>query len=449
MQPIAESRWRVLPVGALVALQRTALEAVIYSLSGLLGLFLVAVISGIAVQELLPEAEAATTIDLVARASVGGVLVLGVIGLLALGLLGALEGPLMARALATAMRQGTPATEVPAPLQWSTAQESSAQAYKVIAVVLLVILGFFYAICVVVFLKDLDLEGLAILGGGALVLAVIWAGIPLTGRYLSRWQSRHAQELSQRWTQPHRIVAQGRALTEEDIAAQRAAAGLSASLPGRGARTLSSALVTVVVLAAVAWVAAFQLVVVVAYPDATYGPGRQLGERTELDPGAERLVDLLTMGEAISAAIGILALTGLVACEIIVRRAEHRALHRALADPTGPPPQHALIGRAMARTSLPVLKVLFGLAGAAAALGFGLWFVDLVADLPDWDTYAAAGPQLRAAGPMGPWIVLGALCVMGLGIALGSLLDARDRVLRDQLVQRWPVRYAEPAPAED
>ena len=50
---------------------------------------------------------------------------------------------------------------------------------------------------------------------------------------------------------------------------------------------------------------------------------------------------------------------------------------------------------------------------------------------------------------MGPWIVLGALCVMGLGIALGSLLDARDRVLRDQLVQRWPVRYAEPAPAED
>ena len=442
MQPIADSRWRVLPVGPLVALRRTAVDAVLHGLIGLLGLFVVAVVSGLVVEELLPETGTATTLDLVARASVVGDLLLGLIGLLALGLLGALEGPLMARARARAAPQGIPA-------QWEVAQESSARAYRVVAIVLLVILGFFYLILVVTVLGDPDPGALAILGAGALLLAMIWAGIPLTGRLLPRWQSRHAGELGQRWTPSHRIIAAGRALTAEDISAQRAEAGIRAPLPGRGVRALRQALLVVVALAAAAWVAAFQLLVVVAYPEATYGAGRQLGERTELDPAGERLVDLLTAGEGISAALGAAAFAAVVVCEIVLRRAEHRALRRALADPAGPPPQHALLTRAMAGTSLPALKVLFALTGAAAALGVGLWFVDLVADLPDWDTYAAAGEQLRAAASLGPWIVLGALGVMGLGIALSGLLDARDRVLRDQLVQRWPVRHVEPAPSED
>lgn len=449
MPSIADSRWRVLPVGPLVALRRTAVDAVLHGLIGLLGLFVVAVVSGLVVEELLPETDTATSLDLVARASLVGDLLLGLIGLLALGLLGALEGPLMARALARAAQQGNPATDVPIPAQWEAAQESSARAYRVVAIVLLVILGFFYLILVVTVLGDPDPGALAILGGGALLLAVIWAGIPLTGRLLPRWQSRHAGELGQRWTPSHRIIAAGRALTAEDISAQRAEAGIRAPLPGRGVRALRQALLVVVALAAAAWVAAFQLLVVVAYPEATYGAGRQLGERTELDPAGERLVDLLTAGEGISAALGAAAFAAVVVCEIVLRRAEHRALRRALADPAGPPPHHALLTRAMAGTSLPALKVLFALTGSAAALGVGLWFVDLVADLPDWDTYAAAGEQLRAAASLGPWIVLGALGVMGLGIALSGLLDARDRVLRDQLAQRWPVRHVEPAPSED
>ena len=436
MQNIADSRWRVLPVGRAVTLQRTAMEALFYGLIGLLGLFGVAVISGLVVEELFAESEAGTTIDLVSRASLVGVLVLGVIGLLLLGLLGSLEGPLMARALAAAVRRGTPATEVPFPTQWKAARESSATAYKGIAIAMLAILGLLYVIAVFAMLESVDVVGLAVVGGGAVLLAAIWAGIPLTGKVFTRWQRGFADELPERWTQPHRIIAAGRELTE---------AGSSAPLPGRGVRMLSNALATVVVLATMAWFVAFQLVVAVAYPDATRTASRQLGERAELDPAGERLVDLLTMAEGIVAAIGVLAFAGMVGCAIILRRLEHRELRRALGDPTGASPQHALLSRAMSRTSLPVLKVVFALAGATAALGVALWFVDLVAELPDWDFYAAAGPQLRAVAPLGPWILLGALGLMGLGIVVGSLLDARDRILRDELVQRWPVRPAEPS----
>lgn len=440
MSSLADSRWRVLPVGRAATLLRTAREALLYGLIGLVGLFAIAVLSGIVAEEVLAETSGGTTIDLVARASLAGDLLLGMIGLLLLGLFGALEGPVMARALATAMRQGTPATEVPIPAQWEAAQESSAGKYKDIAIALLVILGLFYVIVLFVMLGDPYPAGLAILGGGTVLLAAIWAGIPLTGRVWTRWQARCSEELSQRWTQPHRIIAAGRELTEEDITTERAVAGLAASAPGRGVRAISNVLVTVLTLAAMAGVLAFNLVVAVAYPDATRGPGRQLGDRGELDPAGERLVDLLAIGIGICGALGLLCFAGLVACTIITRRAEHRELRRALADPSAAPPPYALLSRAMARTSLPILQVMFALAGAVATLGIALWFVDLVAELPDWDTYAAAGPQLRAVGPLGPWITLGALAVMVLGIVCGSMLDARDRTLRDELVQRWPVR---------
>lgn len=444
MHNIADSRWRVLPVGRAVTLQRTAVEALFYGLIGLLGLFGVAVISGILVEELFNETAAGTTIDLVGRACLAGVLVLGVIGLLLLGLLGALEGPLMARALSRAMQHGTPATEVPIPTQWEAAQESSARAYKGIAIALLAVLGLFYVIGVFAMLESLDAVGLAVIGGGTLLLAAIWAGIPLTGKVFTRWQRGFADELPERWTQPHRIIAAGRQLTEEDIAAARAAAGIFVPLPGRGVRALNSVLLSALVVAALAWLTAFQLVVAVAYPDATHTASRQLGDRAVLDSDGERLVDLLTLAEGISAAVGVLAFAAMVGCVIILRRLEHRELRRALGDPAAPPPQHTLLTRAMTRTSLPVLKVFFTLVGAAAALGFALWFVDRVAELPDWAFYAAAGPQLRAAAPLGPWIMVGALCAMGLGVVIGSLLDARDRTLRDELVQRWPVRPAKP-----
>lgn len=442
MRTIADSRWRVLPVGHAVTLHRTAVEALTYGLIGLGALFVVVVISGILVEELLGGTAAGITVDVVGRASIAGGVVLGVIGLLLLGLFRALEGPLMARALSRAMRQGVPATEVPIPTQWATARKSSARAYRVIAIALLATLGLFWVIVLFVTLSDPDPVGLTILAGGAVLLAAIWAGIPLTGKVFTRWQSRFADELPERWTPPHRIIASGRELTKEAITAERTAAGIFTPVPGHRMRALGNALLTIVILAGLAWSMTFEMAVAVAYPSSTRTASRQLGERAELGPAGERLVELLTMAGGICAGVGVVAFAGTVVCAIIVRHVEHRDLRRALGDPAAPPPQHALLGRAMVSTSLPLLKVFFALVSVTAALGFALWFVDRVAELPEWDAYAAAGPQLRAAAALGPWVMLGALCAMGLGVVLGSLLDARDQALRDQLVQRWPVRPA-------
>lgn len=449
---IAASRWRVLPVGALATAQRNLVDALVWGLIGLASLLGLAILSGLLAEELLPESASGTTIDLVARASAGGVLSLGAIGLLLLGLITALAGPLMARALAVEVRRGTPPTDVPIPEQWETARENSAGLYRIIALLMLALLGFFYLIVVVVILGDPDPAGMAVLGGGALVLGAIVAGLFVTGRLFPRWQHRYAISLHEQWTDPHRVIAAGRQLTEQDITRARVAgveegigerremlSALGSRRPGTAARRLGETAVVVLGAASGISLLSLELMFAIAYPEREHWAGGQAGERAQLAPEGERLVDLVMLALGISAAVALLAFALVAVCAIVVRRLEHRALRGALADPSAVPPPYPLLSSAMRRVPLPVMKVLFALAGAALGLGFALWFVDLVADLPDWDTYAAAGPQLRAAGPLGPWVMLGALAVIALGTALASVLDARDRALRDELVQRWPV----------
>lgn len=441
MTSLEDSRWRVHPLGRAATLRRVSAEAVLWGLIGLIGLFAVVLFSGILAEEVLPRSAVSTTIDLVGRASVVGDLVLGVLGLLALGLLRALEGPLTARSLAAAVHRGAPATEVPIPSQWRAARTSSARTYRLIAIWLLAILGLSQLILIMATIESgLDPVGLAVVGGGLLLLALIAAGIPLTGTGFTRWQSRHTEVLPQRWTQAHRIVAAGRELTEEEVTAERTAEGRGAAPPGAVLRGLERVLTAVVTLAAMASALAFELLIAIAYPERTRTASRQLGERADLSPEAERLVDLLATAMGIAGGVGLLALLGAAVCTIARLRLEHRVLRDALADPAAAPPPHALLRRAMAPTSLTILNLLFALAGAACALGIAVWFVDAAAELPSWDHYAAAAPQLRAAGAAGPWIVLGALGVMVLGILLASVLDTRRQGLRDELVRRWPVQ---------
>ncbi|QNN82478.1 hypothetical protein H3H54_16210 [Brachybacterium sp. Z12] len=185
MSPVADSRWRVLPLGRAATLRRAAGEGLLFALVGLAGLFVAAVLSAVIIGEVFPETAVETTIDLVVRASLVGILVLGALGLLVLGLLDSLHGPLCARALAAARLRGTPATSVPIPTQWKAAQENSAGRYKRIAIMLLAILGISYLILVASMLgSGLDAVDLGILVGGGLLLALIWAGIPLTGKML-------------------------------------------------------------------------------------------------------------------------------------------------------------------------------------------------------------------------------------------------------------------------
>lgn len=437
---IASSRWRVLPVGLVPALQRQATRAVFSMLPGLGVLFGTVVVAGLVSEELLAGSETGTTIDLAGRASLAGMMILLVIAVLGLGVLGALEGPVMARALARRLEEGTPAVDVPHPVQWQAATAPSGRAYRVIAIVLLCALGLCYLIAVFAVVETgIDAVGLAIIGVGLLVLGLIGGGIPLFGRVLGGRQERTVERLRAHWTEPHRIVAAGRELTAEDVAAARGVDGPEV-LPGAGTRRVGDVALAVLGAAAVVGLLALQLMFALAYPDSERWPGGQAGERAELAQRGELLVDLVVAGTGLCGALVLLCLAVAVACEVLAHRAEGRVVRTALSDPEALPPARGLLQGLVAPGTPRLLLVVQALAGAAAAIGLGLWVVPIGEDGPSWEIYTAAGPMLRAVAALAPFMLLGALAVHAAGILLAAVLDVRDQRLRDQLVQRWPVR---------
>lgn len=444
MSDVADSRWRVLPLGRTEVLRRAAQEAVTFGLIGLVGVLISAIAMGAVIEEVFAETETGIAADLVLRASLAGVLLFGVIGLLALGAVGALTGPVAARQLVTAARRGVPATEVPVPEQWEAATESSAGAYKLLAGAVLALLGLFYVILLFAVLGDPDATGWALLVGGGVLLTAIWSGIPIFKRLVEPRQMELAAEVERWWTPAHRDRAAEQELTEEAVRDARSQAGLGDRLPARRVRAVNDLLALVTALSLVGWGFASHVSLAMAHPDRTYGPSPQLGERADLDPEAERLVDLVTVGGGVLAAVGGLVFVLMLVTEVIIWRVERQALRRALADEDAAPPPHALLQRALRRACPPALRLMFAMCGATLAFGFGLWFITLVADRPDWDTYAAASDQVRALASRGPWVMLGAIGVLGLGVVLGGWLDSRDQALRDALVQRWPVRVDDP-----
>lgn len=440
--PIAESRWRVLPVGLGPALQRQALRASFHVMVGLGVLFGTVVVAGIVSEELLSDSEAGSTIDLAGRASLAGMLILLVLAFLALGVLGALEGPLMARALARRLDEGVPAADVPAPGQWAEATEPSARAYRIIAIVLLCVLGLFHLIVIAAMLESgIDAVGLAVIAAGLLVLGLIGAGIPLFEKVLGARQERTVQRLRAHWTEPHRIIAAGRALTAEDVAAARGVDGPEV-LPGAGVRRLGGAALGVLGASAAVGLLALQLMFALAYPDRERWSGGRAGERAELDARGEQLVDLVVAGVGVCGALVLLCLLLALACEVLARRAEMRAVRTALADPAAPPPAIALLRSLFAAGAPRLLLAMHSLAGAVAAIGLGLWVVPIGEDGPSWDIYSSAGPTLRALDAQAPLVLVGALAVLAAGILLAAVLDVREQRLRDELVRRWPVHAA-------
>lgn len=440
--PIAESRWRVLPVGLGPALQRQALRASFHVMVGLGVLFGTVVVAGIVSEELLSDSEAGSTIDLAGRASLAGMLILLVLAFLALGVLGALEGPLMARALARRLDEGVPAADVPAPGQWAEATEPSARAYRIIAIVLLCVLGLVHLIVIAAMLESgIDAVGLAVIAAGLLVLGLIGAGIPLFEKVLGARQERTVQRLRGHWTEPHRIIAAGRALTAEDVAAARGVDGPEV-LPGAGVRRLGGAALGVLGASAAVGLLALQLMFALAYPDRERWSGGGAGERAELDARGEQLVDLVVAGVGVCGALVLLCLLLALACEVLARRAEMRAVRIALADPAAPPPAIALLRSLFAAGAPRLLLAMHSLAGAVAAIGLGLWVVPIGEDGPSWDIYSSAGPTLRALDAQAPLVLVGALAVLAAGILLAAVLDVREQRLRDELVRRWPVHAA-------
>ncbi|MBB5833020.1 hypothetical protein [Brachybacterium aquaticum] len=442
---IAESRWRYLRLGLLAALPLELAGALLFGLGGLVLLFVMALIGGFAGEEVLAGTEVGTTMDLVARASAGAALVLGAVGGLLMAFAGSLHGPAHAWALDRAAER-TPPQEVPHPEQWRWGQEPTGSPYKYVAIAVLVVGGFFYLLWVAAGISSGDGADGIVLGGG-LALALVAGGIPLTGRVMGGWQETRFRRAEEHWTEQHRIIAAGHVLTRAEVEARRA--GLPPERhPAPTAKRLEQALFAILGPAAGVGLIALQLIFVIAYPDAERGPGGQVGERAELTEAAEQVVDLLAVIMAVCALLALLAFAGAVACDVVIHRAATRRFRAVLADPGAPLPEHASPVAELEPSTPPSLRVVQVLVGTAVGLGAALWFVDAIADQPDWQTYAAAGPALRAAAPLGAWLALAAFVVLLLTAVVGVWLHQREQPLRDAVVQRWPVR-AEAAPKEE
>ncbi len=437
---IAASRWRCLPVGALETVRRHLEDALLAGLIALPVMFAIALLGGLASEELMGPSEAARTVDLTGRASLGAVLVLGAFGLLARGLVIALRGPLMARALTAAVRAGTPAAHVPAPLQWQQAHERSDTTYRHTAIALLAILGLFSLAAVYAAFHEPFLTGLAIIVGCVAVLAVIAAGIPLTGTVLRRRQLALLEPVDAHWTQAHRIIAAGHVLTSESVAAARGGRA-DRDVPGTAARSLGKVATTVVGAGGTAAYLGLQTMAAVAYPDRERWSGGQLGDRAQLDPQAERLVDLAVTVWVVGGGLAVLGLVTGALAALVERTQEHAALRRALEEGGAPPP-YPLLQRYLRHSPPPLLRAVSALVGAVMVAGVTLLILHRVVDAPSWEYYAGAGQGLREAAAFGPLILVLAVVVGALEVALASLLDGRDRRLRDAVVQQWPVQPA-------
>lgn len=439
---IAASRWRHLSVGALETVRGNLEDALLGGLLALPVTIAIALLGGIAGEELMAPSATATTLDLTSRASLAAVAVLAVLGVLARGLVIALRGPLMARALAAAMRAGTPPTEVPAPLQWQHAHQRSDRAYRRTAIILLAILGPCMVVVVPAALQQPFASGLAIIAGSAAGLGLIGLGIPLTGTVLRRRQLARLAPVDAHWTQAHRIIAAGRVLTSEAVAEARAGEP-ERGHPGTAARRLGKVATALVGAGATAAYLGIQVMAALAFPDRQRWAGGLPGERADLGPEGERLVDLAVTVCVVGGAVAILALLARAAAALVERAQEQAALRRALEEDAAPPP-YPVLQRYLLRPSAPLLRVVSALVGVTMVVGGTLLDLHLVVDAPGWGSYAGAGPGLREAAALGPRILVLALMVGALAVALASLLEARERRLRDAVLQRWPVR---PTPA--
>lgn len=448
MRPISEARWRVLSLDLPATLAPVLAVALRWSLYGLVGMASLSVIAGIMAEEgLVPGADAATTTDLVSRGVLGALLVLGPMLLLAWALTAGLRGPLVARSLARTARRGVDPAEVPSRGQWQQAVADTPSLLRTVSMILLVASGLVAVVFVWATLASSDGTGVLMIAAVAGMLALVAGSWWLARSVLPQWQARSLEVMREHWTTPHRVIANGRELTD-DRDARAGDAGPAAAIPGRAAARLEQLCLAAVGFCAGIGLLAAQLMFSLAYPDRERWAGGRVGERAELDPAGEQAVDLVVLVIGVSAGLALLLLALAVACEAVSRAQQHRAVQAALADDSLPRPRLSLLRELMRPTPAPLLRMLGLLCGAVGALGWSLWFIALVADSPDWSFYAAAPQVLRTAAVSGPWIMLVSAGALATAVVAGCVIEVRDRRFRDEIVQRWPVRPTEPVPKD-
>ncbi|UFU07400.1 hypothetical protein [Ruania halotolerans] len=373
----------------------------------------------------------ADAVGFVARMSLGVLLVLGYLVGFCICLSLSLRDLATSRALVRAARGGAPRDAVPNPMQVESVVNDSVGALR----------AFLYLTVAVAGLVALTLGGYALVEGWgegmlvALVCALCTITVIGVLRHISRVvvpdHQRRRREIAAHWTTADEEAAWARA---NGVAGPHHSRKNSST--GRDVRVRIGSVITVV--AGIGTGAAYLLLnglIIITHPHAQRWSGGDAGPRVQLDPAAERLVDIgtWTFGALIVAVLIAAAIGNVV--EGAGHAAERRALHAALDDPQADRPAAAILAEYAERRSVRLAQVLSALAGIGLALG------PAAAILSTFEVDSFTGATALFGNLRTPALLItgGSVVMVFVAFWWNSTSNRRGRALRNRIMARWPV----------
>lgn len=392
---------------------------------------------------LLPDS-AEPILDLVTEASLMLLVALGYCCWLVWVLAAAVRRVSTSRALARAARAGASPLAVPHPqqIEWATEARVGGLLALAIGHIVLALIG-----------SALLLAGVPWWIGAVCAACVVLmvALIVVVRGYLRPEAESRLRQVSTHWREAEPAAwarAQGRPRRARSVPDQR-------PLAQRAGAAVSSALLPLAALLALATVLLGLVYVAVYYPDAYIRSDDLSGPRADRGAGVDHATRIGMWVAAGCLALSLVVFLVALAIDILRSIAETGALRRTLADPTARRPAHRLLEMQTGEPS--TLTFLAGMT-SAVALTFG-WTAVLLGglhyvthppspayprgfDSVTWHGYtefagAVPFPQFLTAGEVVLW---GSVALLAASVAGTARARAHSRELRNSLMRRWPVR---------
>lgn len=424
----SQPHWRIYPVGFAGQVVNAAIHALLPFIAGIGGAFVLILAIGLIAEERLLGPVANAAVDQLSRAAIAPVLALPLgLGILT-AVLAALREEITSRIIARAAAEGAPKTAVPHPSQVDRVAADPPYA------------GFFFFAAVLAGLSLLVTVVAAfsansseryILWGSLVVTAVsaLFVVLALIGRPQFR---RRRLRIAAHWTTADEQEAWNRAVAAP---AKGRAKGLPDDL--QRARKRASRFQWLGLACVSVGFSILQLWLLVTYPNRRMtdaGPRAEYGDGTE----AVLSVGAWTFAVLLAAAV-VFTVMGLFA-ESAVQRGEQQVLHEALSNPAAPRPPSALLRKYVESQPVRLAQGLTVLASLGVTFGWAVYILgtggmDDVASLYEGsrETFGSFVPQAQLT-------LAAAVAVVVIAVVWNALAADRGDDLRQQVVERWPVK---------
>lgn len=421
--------WEEYPLGfwgqCFAAVCRTSIAALVGI--GLMGALILSV--GLVGEEgVLPSRELARALDQLSRISIAAV-ACGALLVWFVAAVSQLGWQLsVSRALVRAAEAGAPATRVPHPYQLELAEGTPGSFLASLIYLQAAVLGVFVLIGVPVIAFN-PFEGawivIAVPLAWIAILALLWMELAA----LRRGQAARSARLGEQWPTWARMAARNRAArTSADEGHGR-----------RGLFWLGNALVGLSgALGGVAMMLIYG-VLFFTHPGAQRWPGGRLGDRAELSPELEGLVDQLTIVFAGLVVAAVLAALAGTAVGVVGSWRERASLRAALAEPDGERPPVGVLQRQVGRRVAPLAQILAAAGGGVLCFGLAGLALGTPAMESFADVYRGSVDLFAPLRPAFLWAVVVSSALLASAFAVVVWVSVRGREWRNELHARWPT----------